>query len=84
MFGNLIGGSQNAVWRSALEGKIPQNYESRSKQNVADSKVFKTRGVFFKRKYGLEKVSLKLSKLLKLFPGNSKNNRRFVQFPVKM
>ena len=31
MFGNLIDGSKNAVWRLALEGKIPQDYENRSK-----------------------------------------------------
>ena len=30
-FGNLIDGSQNADWHLALEGKIPQNYENRSK-----------------------------------------------------
>ena len=30
MFGNLIDGSQNAVWHLALEGKIPHNYENRS------------------------------------------------------
>ena len=27
MFGNLIDGSQNAVWRLELEGKISKNYE---------------------------------------------------------
>ena len=26
MFGNLINGSQNTVWRLMLEGEIPQNY----------------------------------------------------------
>ena len=29
LFGNLIDGSQNAVWRFALEGKVPKNYENR-------------------------------------------------------
>ena len=31
MFGHLIDGSQNAVWRIALEGEISQNYENHSK-----------------------------------------------------
>ena len=30
MFGNLIDGSQNAVWCLAPEGEIPQNYENLS------------------------------------------------------
>ena len=34
MFGNLIDGSQNVVWRLALKGKILQNYENRSKANI--------------------------------------------------
>ena len=34
MLRNLIDGSQNAVWRLALKGKIPQNYENRSKLSV--------------------------------------------------
>ena len=34
MFGNLIDGSQNAVWRFAFEGKIPKNYENRSKMSL--------------------------------------------------
>ena len=31
MFGNFSEGSQNTVWRLELEGKIPENYENRSK-----------------------------------------------------
>lgn len=30
-FGGLIDGSRNAVWRLALEGESPPNYENRSK-----------------------------------------------------
>ena len=32
VFGNLIDGSQNAVWRLALELEIPQIYENRSNE----------------------------------------------------
>ena len=32
MMDDLIDGRQNAVWRLALEGEIPQHYENRSKR----------------------------------------------------
>ena len=32
MFGKLIDGSQNAVWRLAFEGEIPQNNENHSRR----------------------------------------------------
>ena len=40
----MIDGSQNAVWRLALKGEIPQNYENRSKENNGFEPCLETLG----------------------------------------